>query len=82
MADELFRSAWRAIAVRGPVVWIPLSSEQRHVGPVLRPVRPNDDLIENQPMKLRPRRPMSFYELICWHRANGTLLQFLAGCGL
>lgn len=39
---------------------------------------------ENEVMKLFPRRtgPMSLYELICFHRANGTLALFLQSMGL
>ena len=48
------------------------------------PVRPRREaIIENVPMRLRPGRggPMSFYELVAWHRANGTLAAFMASCG-
>jgi hypothetical protein len=43
-----------------------------------------EPVAENVPMRLRPGRggPMSLYELICWHRANGTLAAFLASVGM
>jgi len=48
------------------------------------PVRGRPERIfENVPLKRRLGRggPMSFYELIEWHRANGTLAAFMASLG-
>jgi hypothetical protein len=59
--------------------------EARSVSRFPPPVRPRRAaVVENVPMKLRPGRggPMSFWELVAWHRANGTLAAFMASVGL
>ncbi len=61
-----------------------IQAAARSAGRFPPPVRPRrEGIIENEPMKLRPGRggPMSFYELVAWHRANGTLAAFMASCG-
>lgn len=59
-------------------------AEVRSAGRFPPPVKPRrEPIIENVPMKLRLGRggPMSFYELVAWHRANGTLAAFMAAHG-